>query len=204
MPARPTPTTYVLLGLLALRPWSAYELANRPHGACGGSGGAPRRRLRRGPTPRDARFAVATTEENGAGRALLRDHRRRPRRPAGMADDHAAEPQPEVEGLMRLMFPTRRAPADPRRAREHPDDHGGVREAGRPNRRLLETGGPFRSGCTSSRSWRRSTSSRGPGGARRRSRRPRWRTGRARGRRAHPRHRGAAGAIVADLAEPNG
>lgn len=147
MSARPTPTTYVLLGLLALRPWTAYELANQAE------------RSLRYFWPRSQAhvyaevkrlvtldFAVATTEENGrrprtsyaitdAGRAALQE----------WLATAPAEPQLEVEVLMRLMFADQAGPeqvlgalASTRTTMEKVRDGGTAQIVD-----YLETGGPF-------------------------------------------------------------
>lgn len=147
MSPRPTPTTFALLGLLAVRPWTAYELA-----------GQTERSLRYFWPRSQAHvyaevkrlvtlgYADATTEENGrrprtsyaitaAGRAALTEWLGTP----------PAEPQIEVETLLRLMFADQGSREDLlatlRSTRETAE---GVKRAGTGQLRdYLDTGGPF-------------------------------------------------------------
>lgn len=106
MPPRPTTSTYALLGLLALRPWSAYELAQQ--------------------ATRSLRYAHPRTESHlyEEAKRLLRlgwadthteHHGRRPRTIYEITDDgrgalqdwFATPPRPpqlEFEALLRLLF----------------------------------------------------------------------------------------------------
>lgn len=147
MATQPTPTTYALLGLLAVRPWSAYELVGQigrslhyfwPRSEAHVYAEA-KRLVRLG-------FARADTEANGkrtrtvyaitdTGRASLREWLR----------TEPAPPQIEIEALLRLMFADHGSADDllaalrSTRAAVDATKRKGMAQI----RDYLETGGPF-------------------------------------------------------------
>jgi PadR family transcriptional regulator, regulatory protein AphA len=147
MASKPTATSFALLGLLGVQPWTAYELV-----------GQARRSLRHC-WPRSEAHLYAELKrlvERGHANAEVEDGRRRQRtRYTITAEGHAAlrewmgtEPAPpllEVEGLLRVFLADQGTKEDLRVALEATAQHARNLHAGGAEviRNQLETGGPF-------------------------------------------------------------
>jgi PadR family transcriptional regulator, regulatory protein AphA len=149
VPPRPTNSTYALLGLLALRPWSAYELAQQ--------------------ATRSLRYAHPRTESHlyeeakrlvrlGWATAHTEHHGRRPRTIYEITDDGRQalhgwfatpprDPQLEFEALLRLLFADQTDKATLDRCLEETADSArqliddGIERLLRPY--VTDDGGPF-------------------------------------------------------------
>jgi PadR family transcriptional regulator AphA len=147
MTSRPTATSFALLGLLAVQPWTAYELV-----------GQARRSLHHC-WPRSEAHLYAELKrlvERGHADAEVEDGRRRKRTrytitPLGRAalqEWMGTEPAPpllEVEGLLRLFLADQGTKEDVRAALEATAKHVRTLHAGGTSviRDQLATGGPF-------------------------------------------------------------
>lgn len=147
MPARLTATSYALLGLLAVRPWSTYELVQQVRRGWADVWPRTERAIYQEPARLvSAGYATARTERTGArsrtvysitdeGRAALRH----------WLEQSSEDPRLEAEALLKVVFADQGTRADLLRAVREVRDYAQRRSATllAQGEEYLASGGPF-------------------------------------------------------------